>query len=106
VYSVADAGCFDLHGRADAILAPCDDNATASHGAQAVALNLAAIPRSWLGLQARAGVPNALVTCDVFDILATPKTGSDLGRHADGWAPVLPPHSVRFLRVSNCSCEA
>jgi sialidase-1 len=106
-YFAPYAGCFDLHGRADAILAPCDDNATASHGAQSIALNLSAIPRSWLGLAEEPNVDSALestLSCEVFDILATAKAGASLGPQKDSaWAPVVPPHGVRFVRVSNCT---
>ena len=106
-YFAPYAGCFDLHGRSDAILAPCDDNATASYGAQSIALDLSLLPRSWLALApVAAAAPEGgdVVSCDVFDILATPRAGASLGRHAsDGWAPVVPPHGVRFVRLSNCS---
>ena len=108
-YFAPYAGCFDLHGKADAILAPCDDDVTASHGAQPIALNLSVIPRAWLGLADRRGEVadgDGVVSCEVFDILATPKAGKSLGRHADGgWAPVVPPHGVRFLRVENCTAS-
>lgn len=106
-YFAPYAGCFDLHGRADAFLAPCDDNVTASHGAQTIALNLSAVPRSWLGLRPRAetNMPfDSVLSCDVFDILATPKAGASLGVHKDGmWVPLIPPHGVRFVRLSNCT---
>ena len=98
-YFAPYAGCFDLHGRSDAILSPCDDNATASHGAQTLALDLDLIPRSWIALPASPGV----VSCEVFDILATPHAGEALGRHdGDSWSALVPPHGVRFLRVSDC----
>ena len=99
-YFAPYAGCFDLHGRADAILSPCDDNVTASHGTQTLTLDLDLIPRSWLGLSpSSAGV----VSCEVFDILATAHVGKALGRQdGDGWSAVVPPHGVRFLRVSDC----
>lgn len=111
------AGCFDLHGGADAILAPCDDNVTASHGALSIALDLSLVPRSWLGLSALSGDKQqagssrvggrgsgGTVSCNVFDILATPKVGASLGRYGGAsWSAVVPPHGVRFLRLSNCS---
>lgn len=98
-------GCFDMHGRSDAILAPCDDNVTASSGAQVIALNLSAIPRAWLGLslQDRDG-GGGTVSCELFDILATANAGKSLGRRkGSAFAPVVPPHGVRFVRVSNCT---
>ena len=42
-YFAPYAGCFDLHGRSDALLAPCDDNATASWGAQPISLDLSRV---------------------------------------------------------------
>ena len=101
-------GCFDMHGHSDAILAPCDDNITASKGAQVIALNLSAIPRAWLGLSLQDGAGGGgAVTCEVFDILATAKVGASLGRHAgSAFAPVVPPHGVRFVRVSNYTAAA
>lgn len=104
-YFAPYAGCFDLHGRADAVLAPCDDNATASHGSQPIVLNLSVVPRSWLGLPtAKSNVVDSVLNCELFDILATPKAGASLGAHEDGaWAPVIPPHGARFLRLSNCT---
>ena len=98
------AGCFDLHGRADAILSPCNDNVTASHGAQTIRLDLSQIPRSWLGLSAAAAEDDGVVSCEVFDVLDTPKQGKSIGRHSgDSFAPMIPPHGVRFLRLSECA---
>ena len=103
-YFAPYAGCFDLHGRSDAILAPCDDNATASWGAQSISLDLSRVPRSWLGLPPTA---KGVVSCDVFDVLATPKTGKSLGKQSgDSWSVVIPPHGVRFLRLSGCTDSA
>jgi hypothetical protein len=100
------AGCFDLHGNADAILAPCDDNTTASHGAQTISLDLSRIPRSWLGLSTSLDGDDGsgVVSCELFDILATPKKGKSLGKiTGDSWSAVIPPHGSKFLRLSKCS---
>ena len=84
-------------------LAPCDDDPARAHGAQRVALAFGTdFPRGWL-------LPDVgddeLVECDVFDIFATPDAGqgAPLGRFQGGWAAVVPPHGVRFVRVGNCT---
>lgn len=106
-YFAPYAGCFDLHGESDAALAPCDDNATASHGAQPIALDLSRVPRAWLGLGIAPRVGAQVVSCDVFDVLATPKAGKSLGRQSGAsWSAVVPPHGVRFLRLSNCTDDS
>ena len=49
-------------------------------------------------------VAAGVVSCDVFDILATPKAGKSLGKQSgDSWSAVVPPHGVRFLRLSGCT---
>ena len=90
-------------------LAPCDDNATASTGAQPMRLEFSQLPRTWFIDNPRADVgkePGPL-TCDVYDVFATTKRGAVLGRFRNGWstAPTspVPPHGIRFLRVGNCS---
>lgn len=95
-------GCFVNDDRP--WLAPCDDNATASTGAQVLSFSLEQIPRKWLtaGRQA-AGGTGAQISCDIFDIFATAKQGKDLGRIKGKWSATVPPHGVRFLRLSNCS---
>ena len=93
-------------------LAPCDDNVTASTGAQTIELDIARmIPAAWLtekmsgsGESERDSESSvaAAVQCDVFDIFATPHKGKALGRFAT-WSAMVPPHGVRFLRLSNCA---
>ena len=94
-------GC-DLHGD-QPWTAPCDDNTTASSGAQTVALSVAQLPREWLAVTA-AAEGQAALDCDVFDIFKTPGKGGAVGRTSGGaWSATIPPHGVRFLRLSNCS---
>ena len=78
-------------------LAPCDDNATASSGAQQVGLDFARLPSEWLALPAGVNI-----SCEVFDIFSSAASGATLGRFAGGWAATIPPHGVRFLRLSDC----
>lgn len=85
--------------------APCDDNATASAGEQTVEVLFSGLPPSWLGLagEAEASSDTTDISCDVFDVFATAKTGKALGRFTNRWSAVIPPHGVRFLRLSKCS---
>ena len=99
-------GC-NLHGD-QPWTAPCDDNATASSGAQTLSLSLAQLPREWLraGAETSAGVGKAEIAleCDVFDIFGTVGVGKAIGRTSGGvWSATVPPHGVRFLRLSNCA---
>ena len=90
-------------------LAPCDDDPAQSHGAQRVALAFGDdLPASWLAagelhLHHDADGGAAELECDVFDVFATPGHGAPLGRFQGGWAAVVPPHGVRFVRVENCT---
>jgi hypothetical protein len=81
-------------------LAPCDDNATASAGAQEVSLDFARLPGAWLGL-----ADNGTISCDIFDVFASAARGAALGRFSGGWRATVPPHGVRFLRVSGCKVD-
>ena len=89
-------------------LAPCDDNATASSGSQEVLLELARLPRPWLGLDGTAaaggGARGGAISCAVFDIFgnATPR-GEALGHVHGQWSATIPPHGVRFIQLSNCT---
>jgi len=112
-------------------LSPCDDNATASTGAQTIAFRFADLPPTWLGLQEDADVESDGIRCELFDIFATAAKvrskhrassaesvssglcligllerraqGAPLGSFADGWSAVIPPHGVRFLKLGNCT---
>lgn len=79
--------------------APCTDNATASVGAQAVALDFSVLATEWL-LPAAAG--ESVEECEIFDVFATPKKGSTLGRMTSFEANI-PPHGSRFLLIRNCN---
>ena len=81
-------------------LSPCDDNATASTGAQTLTLNLDQIPKEWLGASEESDTK--IASCEFFDIFATPHAGASLGRLST-FSAVVPPHGVRFLRLSDCS---
>lgn len=95
-------GCF-VNAHADS---PCNDNVTASVGAQAITLPFSAVPAAWLGLaEAEAGSAGG-ATCDVFDIFATNNKGASLGSFTGSWSAVIPPHGSRFLRLSNCKVSA
>jgi hypothetical protein len=128
-------GCFitderTSHGES---ASPCDDNATATSGAQQMTLDFSVLPRSWLGLPeqrpsksapSRGGdskggrggeeassssnnetnaMETMVISCDVYDILATPGLGAALGRYSGGWSAMVPPHGVKFLRLGNCT---
>jgi hypothetical protein len=87
-------------------LSPCDDDPVQSHGAQTLSLNLGQIPRAWLldghgGGDDDGGGGGDVLMCDVFDIFATPNKGKSLGQ-LTSFSAVVPPHGVRFLRLSNC----
>ena len=85
-------------------LAPCNDNVTASSGAQTLSFSLSQIPKEWLVAQHQDGTAAAAPqTCDVFDIFDSPHTGKALGKVSGNWSAVVPPHGVRFLRLSNCA---
>eukprot|EP01051_Picozoa_sp_SAG22_P013022 SAG22_NODE_1414_length_4475_cov_10.897395_2_plen_147_part_00 len=114
-------------------LAPCDDNETASTGAQPMKLTLDQLPKAWLvggGQQQRqqqqqqqqrrrrpaaagGGVGEdepaeaataAGLECEFFDIFGgdSPHTGKALGR-LSAFAATVPPHGVKFLRLSDCA---
>ena len=93
-------------------LAPCDDNATASSGAQTLTMAIDQLPRAWLaGASEAAGAGlggtqedrgAAELECEVYDIFDTPHKGKSLGRMAK-FSAVVPPHGVRFLLLSDCS---
>ena len=91
-------GCFLASDQPQ--LSPCDDNITASSGAQTLTLNLDQIPKEWLRVSEEADMN--ITSCEVFDIFATPHTGVSLGRLSK-FSAVVPPHGVRFLRLSDCS---
>eukprot|EP01050_Picozoa_sp_SAG11_P006851 SAG11_NODE_551_length_8587_cov_6.916951_3_plen_172_part_00 len=92
-------GC-NLHGD-QPWTAPCDDNITASSGAQTLTLSLTQLPRAWLTATIDVAVG---LECDVFDIFATAGKGAAMGRTSGGeWSAMVPPHGVRFLKLSNCS---
>jgi hypothetical protein len=85
-------------------LAPCDDNATASTGAQLLSLDFATLPSAWVAPSAQALKQQQPTPrdCDVFDIYGeTGARGKSLGRMST-FSAVVPPHGVRFLRLSGC----
>ena len=86
------------------IEAPCDDNATASVGAQTVTLDFGLLPSQWLlaagGEQQQQA--KGLRSCEVFDVFATPREGATLGRMSS-FAPHLPPHGSRFVLLRGCT---
>ena len=83
--------------------APCDDNATASSGAQTLTLSTDQLPREWLtSSMQQAREVGAPLVCDVYDIFAAAAKGAPLGRFSE-WSATVPPHGVRFLRLANCS---
>jgi hypothetical protein len=90
-------------------LSPCDDNATASSGAQTLTFSTDQLPRAWLVADADTSPQSeeeaSLLTCTVFDIFATPNKGSTLqgGAKLAEFSAEIPPHGARFLRLSNCS---
>lgn len=95
------------------LAAPCDDNATESSGAQPVPLMLTALPPAWLGLPALSGasVPasasalasSAAIECDAVDVFGSVGSSTALGQVSSAtYAPAIPPHGSKFLRLSNC----
>jgi hypothetical protein len=90
-------------------LAPCDDNATASSGAQTLSFDLDQIPREWLlsaaDFSPAVGEGSGSLSCDLFDIFDTPHQGKSLGTIDGTWSAVVPPHGARFLRLSNCKAS-
>lgn len=99
-------GCF-LN---DNVQSPCDDNVTASSGSQAVELQFSQISRSWLGLNntstSNGASAGGTVSCNVFDIFATPGKGASLGRITGSWSAMVPPHGSRFIRLEGCTLTA
>lgn len=90
-------------------LAPCDDNVTASSGAQTLTLRLDQIPRDWLlpsqeSTSSQDEDPRSL-SCEAFDIFDSPHRGKSLGMIHGSWSAVVPPHGVRFLRLSHCAVD-
>jgi hypothetical protein len=102
--------------------APCDDNVTASTGARKIELAFADLPAAWLGITTHQDehtdtvmlesggrsigrAASSGVSCELFDIFATANKGKALGTATDKWSVVVPPHGVRFLRLSNCSTD-
>ena len=92
----------------DARTAPCDDNATASVGAQRLSLSFDVLPVEWLlasgAMEGRAGP--AAISCEVRDIFSgkTGAAGLDLGRFSGAFdGGVVPPHGSRFVLLSNCT---
>lgn len=82
-------------------LSPCNDNVTASVGAQLFEFYFNTLPHSWIGLTDNInGIEK--ISCDIYDIFATAAEGALLGRFTDSWSATIPPHGVRFLRLSNC----
>ena len=97
-------GCFVNDDRP--WLAPCDDNVTASTGAQKLSFSTDQLPRAWLASSAADAAGDGdraakALECDVFDIFATPNKVKKLGRFLS-WSALVPPHGSRFLRLSNC----
>lgn len=86
--------------------APCDDNATASIGAQTITLDFSFVPAAWLLSPAGLGASKAtagVLECEVFDIFATAKHGQTLGRMKGSFvAEELPPHGSKFLLLRKC----
>lgn len=93
-------GCF-LNGDSW-YYAPCDDNLTASTGAQQITADFSVLPREWLELPA---LEPSTISCDVFDIFATPSKGTSIGRFNGGWSAIVPPHGVRFIRLTGCTAS-
>ena len=91
-------GCFVPYGRPD--LSPCDDNATASSGAQRLTLRLDQLPPEWFGaahmVNACAGLLDVFADAGARSAPLPPIT-------AGTWSAVVPPHGVRFLVLSDCS---
>lgn len=90
-------------------IAPCDDNVTASSGAQTLSFSLDQIPREWLlsssdlaSSNGEGSSASGSLSCEAFDIFATAQRGKSLGVVHGTWSAVVPPHGVRFLRLSNC----
>eukprot|EP00039_Didymoeca_costata_P021632 m.345013 g.345013 ORF g.345013 m.345013 type:complete len:671 (+) comp25672_c0_seq1:63-2075(+) len=90
-------GCFVDYDKP--WLSPCDDNTTASTGMQSIELQFSLINASWLGLEHS----QEAIQCHVYDIFATPQKGEDLGVYTNSFQANIPPHGVRFVRLSNCS---
>lgn len=94
-------------------LSPCNDNVTASSGAQALTLDFADLNASWLGLSGPAdGSSHGSISCDVFDVFGCAAAscsttgaakGAGLGRFTGNFSATIPPHGSRFLRLSGCS---
>jgi hypothetical protein len=75
-------------------------------------LDFAKIPQSWFEIvdvdatnaRARGGINSKRqLACNVFDIFDAAAAGKDLGRMTGKFKAVVPPHGVRFLRLSGCS---
>lgn len=92
-------GCFVNDDRP--WLSPCDDDAAASIGAQKVTFHTDQLPRDWLVLDENATVPGSPLVCDIFDIFDTAAAGKTLGRFST-WSAVVPPHGVRFIKLTGC----
>lgn len=88
-------------------LAPCDDNMTASSGAQTLSFDLDKIPREWLmsSSDIATSTSGGSLSCKAFDIFDTAQRGKSLGTIHGTWSAVVPPHGVRFLRLSNCNLD-
>lgn len=86
-------------------LAPCDDNVTASSGAQTLSFDLDKIPRDWLisSSDPATSTGGGSLSCEAFDIFDTAHRGKSLGTIRGTWSAVVPPHGVKFLRLSNCN---
>ena len=113
-------------------LSPCDDNTTASTGAQTLTLDLTQIPREWLlGSESedRCDLPHliltnltqsspnprgraptevadgsaseAVMTCEVFDIFATPNKGKGLGALSE-YSATIPPRNRTSNPLTSC----
>ena len=68
------------------MLAPCDDNTTASTGAQKIALDFDRLPAAWIGLPAHG---QGAITCEIYDIFATTSSGSGLGTFTASWSATV-----------------
>jgi hypothetical protein len=94
-------------------LAPCDDNATASSGAQTLAFSTAQVPRAWLvggadeGQRAEGAAvsDDPPLSCTFFDIFPddSPHKGKALAGKMAAYSAMVPPHGVKFLLLSNCA---
>ena len=77
-------GCF-VDGNKP-VLAPCDDNTTASVGAQKIALDFDRLPAAWIGLPEHG---HGAITCDIYDIFAAKSGGSGLGTFTASWSATV-----------------